>query len=95
MPAYVVFMRERMRNQEAYDRYRPQARAALEGQPAKALVRYGRHETIEGAPIDGAVILEFPTFEAAQAWYNGPAYTKARQDRHLGGDYRAFIVEGL
>jgi uncharacterized protein (DUF1330 family) len=32
---------------------------------------------------------------AAKAWYDGPAYTEARQLRFKGADYRAFIVEGL
>ena len=47
------------------------------------------------SPIDGSVILSFPTFEEAKAWYNSPAYTEARQHRHLGADYRCFITEGV
>ncbi len=61
MVAYLVFTREKMRNPEEYERYREKARPAAEGHPRKALALYGKHETLEGAPIDGAVILEFPT----------------------------------
>lgn len=95
MAAYIVFTRERMRNQTAYERYRPQARAALVGQPVTPCAMYGRHEVVEGAPVEGVVILEFPTFDAAKAFYDSPAYTQARQDRHLGCDYRVVIVEGV
>ena len=58
-------------------------------------VAYGKGETLEGAPIDGAVILEFPTIEAAKAWYDSDAYRAAREHRFKGADYRAFITEGL
>ncbi len=59
------------------------------------LAAYGTCETLEGAPIEGAVILSFPTMEAARDWYNSPEYTEARKHRHLGADYRAFITEGV
>ena len=54
-----------------------------------------KHETLEGAPIEGAVILSFATYEEALAWYNSPAYIAAREQRFKGADYRAFIVQGM
>jgi len=95
MVAYIVFTREKMRNREAYDRYRQAARPAAAGHPLKPLALYGKHEILEGATIEGAVILEFPTIEAAKAYYYSPAYQNAAQHRFLGADYRVFIVEGL
>jgi uncharacterized protein (DUF1330 family) len=50
---------------------------------------------LEGPAIEGAVILEFPTVEAAKIYYNSPAYQDAVKHRFLGADYRVFIVEGL
>ena len=38
------------------------------------------------------VILEFPTFDEAKAWYDSPAYRKVREHRYKGADYRAIIV---
>jgi uncharacterized protein (DUF1330 family) len=95
MPAYVVFTREKTRNQAELERYREKVPAAREGHPMKALVRYGKTEVLEGAAVEGAVIIEFPTMQAARAWYDSPAYREARQHRFLGADYRAMIVEGL
>jgi uncharacterized protein (DUF1330 family) len=95
MVAYVVFTREKMRNPEEYERYKEKARPAAEGQPLKRLALYGKHETLEGPAIEGAVVLEFPTMEAAKTYYNSPAYQDAVKHRFLGADYRVFIVEGL
>ena len=65
------------------------------GHPVTVLAAYGRQEVIEGPDVEGVVILEFPTFEAAKAWYDSPAYRKVREHRFRGADYRAVIVEGV
>jgi uncharacterized protein (DUF1330 family) len=36
------------------------------------------------AAVEGVVILEFPTFEEAKAWYDSPAYRKVREHRYKG-----------
>lgn len=95
MPAYAIFIRERLRDPKAIEAYDAKAGPSLDGHPVKVLAAYGRQELLEGAAHEGAVILEFPTMEAAKAWYHGPAYTEARQLRFQGADYRAFLVEGL
>jgi len=95
MTAYIVFTRERTRDQKALDTYSAGAGGTLAGHTVKALSVYGRHETLEGAPIEGSVIVEFPSIEAAKAWYNGPAYSEVRKHRFQGADYRVFITEGL
>jgi uncharacterized protein (DUF1330 family) len=45
--------------------------------------------------VEGVVIVEFPSFEQAKAWYESPAYRDAREYRFRGADYRALIVEGV
>jgi uncharacterized protein (DUF1330 family) len=95
MSAYIVFTREKMRDEAEFKVYSGKAGASLAGHTAKPHVFYSKSETLEGAPIEGAVILEFPTFEAAKAWYESPAYTEARAHRFAAADYRCFITEGL
>jgi uncharacterized protein (DUF1330 family) len=95
MSAYIVFTRERVRDEKSLDIYTLKAGASLAGHPMKALAVYGDCETLEGAPVDGAVILEFPSLEAAKTWYDGPAYAEAREHRFKGADYRVFIIEGI
>jgi uncharacterized protein (DUF1330 family) len=93
MVAYVVLTREKLRDPSEMAEYGKAARAVAHD--GKLLAAYGRHESLEGAPIEGAVILEFATIEAAKAWYYGPGYSEARVHRFKGADYRAFITEGV
>lgn len=93
--AYVVFTREKMRDREEYERYREKSRPVNAGHAVKPLALYGKHEVLEGPALEGAVILEFPTIEAAKTYYHSPAYQEAAKHRFLAADYRVFIVEGL
>ncbi|HEY2708926.1 MAG TPA: DUF1330 domain-containing protein [Caulobacteraceae bacterium] len=95
MAAYIVFTRERMRDQAEFGVYSKMAAPTLGGHEAKPLVFYGKSETLEGAPVEGAVVIEFPTMAAAKAWYDSPAYAEARAHRFAAADYRCFITEGL
>ncbi len=95
MATYIVFTKERTRNQAELDAYTPKAGASLAGHPVKVLAAYGRQEVLEGPETEGMVIVEFPSFEEAKAWYDSPAYREAREYRFRGADYRAVIVEGL
>ena len=95
MAAYIVFMRERMRDKAEFGKYMEAVPPTLEGHPVRPLALYGTIETLEGPALEGAVIAEFPTLEAARAWYHSPAYQQAVLHRHKAGDYRVFIIEGL
>ena len=95
MGAFIVFTRERTRDTGELEVYAQKAPAGLAGHPITVRALYGRHEVIEGPDVEGVAILEFPTFEAAKAWYENPIYSDARKHRLKGGDYRAVIVESV
>lgn len=95
MPAYVIFTRESTIDQAELDAYGALVAAARIGHEITPRVRYGAFEMLEGDPIEGCVVLEFPTMEAARAWYRSPAYQAAAQHRFAGARYRAFIVDGV
>jgi uncharacterized protein (DUF1330 family) len=95
MAAYVVFTRESTRDAAELATYSRKVGATLAGHPVTVLAAYGRHEVLEGPDVEGVVILEFPTFEAAKAWYDSPAYREVREHRFRGADYRGVIVEGM
>ena len=59
------------------------------------LAFYGQQQVREGSDAEGVVILEFPSFEAAQAWYESPAYQAVREHRFKGARYRVVLVEGI
>lgn len=92
-PAYIVFTREKTLDQAELEAYSKQVPATLEGHPMKVLSGYGPHEVLEGEKTEGVVIAEFPSMEAAKAWYNSPAYRKAREHRFKGAVYRGILVE--
>jgi uncharacterized protein (DUF1330 family) len=95
MSAYVVFVRDRITDPEEFKTYGQMAPLAREGHEMKALAFYGPSKTLEGPNVDGSVIIEFPSMDAAQAWYHSPLYQDALVHRLKGAEYRVFIVEGV
>lgn len=95
MAAYIVFTRYATKDPEAMKVYSGKAGATMAGHPVKPLVAYGAIETLEGPPAEGVVIVEFPTMEAAKAWYDSDAYKEAREHRFKGSDYNVVLVQGL
>ena len=95
MSAYVIFIRRQTHTPSELEIYSQKAPATLAGKPVTIHALYGRHEVIEGEPIEGAAILEFPSMEGAKAWYESPAYREARQHRLRGAEYMGIIVEGF
>lgn len=95
MPAFAVFTREETLDAAELAQYSKMAPATLAGHQVRPLAAYGAIEVMEGEPIEGAVILGFPSVAEAKAWYNSPAYQEAVQHRFAGARYRMFIIEGV
>ena len=95
MSAYIVYVRDRITDPEEFKKYEQSAPAAVAGHPITPLAFYGAVETLEGARVDGAVILEFPTVADAKAAYDSLLYQEALQHRLKGAEYRVFIIEGI
>jgi len=95
MAAYLIFTREKTLDLAELEIYWKKIRATFEGYPIKVLAAYGKQEVLEGTPVEGVVIAEFPSIEIAKAWYNSPAYQEAAQHRLKGAVYNGIIVEGV
>jgi|SRR5580704_18960078 uncharacterized protein (DUF1330 family) len=95
MKAYLVFTRDKMIDEHEMAAYSKDVPATLAGHDVKILALYGKHEDLEGAPTEGTVILEFPSSEAAKAWYDGAPYRAVREHRFKGASYRVTLVEGV
>jgi uncharacterized protein (DUF1330 family) len=95
MLAYIVFLRDRTTDPAELAAYTEKVPATLQGHPVKILAAYGNYEVLEGSDVEGGVLVEFPTFAEAKAWYDSPAYQEVRQHRFRGAEYRAVILEGL
>jgi uncharacterized protein (DUF1330 family) len=95
MTAYVVFIRDHMKDEELFKKYSAASREARGDHPVTPLAYYGEVETLEGKPADGVVIASFPTAEAARAWYFSDAYQAAKAIREEAADYRVVLVSGV
>ncbi|MEY4470399.1 MAG: hypothetical protein RIT20_740, partial [Pseudomonadota bacterium] len=69
---------------------------AMKAHNAEVCVRGGQVQLLEGdwAP-ERVVILKFPTFAAAKAFYETPEYLQAREARAGAAVMRMIAVEGL
>jgi uncharacterized protein (DUF1330 family) len=82
-------------DQGELDVYAKDLPATLAGYDVKILALDGSREDLEGASTEGPVILEFPSIQAAKAWYNGSPYREVREQRLKGATYRVTLVEGV
>ena len=83
-------------NPTQYEEYRKWSTLAMQAHGAEVCVRGGKVEVLEGdwAP-ERIVILKFPTFDAAKAFYETPEYLQAREARAGAAVMRMIAVEGL
>ena len=95
MTAYVIMIRDRIRDPAEMAIYAELAPKARGNNPPRPLAFYGTDEALEGPKADGIVILEFDDMDAARAWHGSPAYQEAMKHRQLGADYRVLLVDGV
>jgi len=95
MSAYVVFTRTKAIDQKELEKYWTGIQATMKGHPIEVLVAYGKHEVLEGDPIEGIVIAKFPNVKTAKDWYYSEAYQSVGKHRKWGAIYQGVIVEGV
>lgn len=95
MSAYVIFDVE-IRDVTRYQEFMKGVKPALEAAGARYLARAGALKVYEGDWVPRRiVILEFPSVEAWEAFYNGPAYQGLKAIRDECSSARLVSVEGL
>lgn len=95
MTAYFVAVRNSISDPDAMATYSELAGKSLVGHAVTPLAFYGKTRATDGPITDSAVIVAFPTFEEAEAWYDSPAYQEALAYRLKGADYQTFIIQGV
>jgi uncharacterized protein (DUF1330 family) len=95
MSGYII-ANVQVTNPVQYEEYKKWSTAAMKAHNAEVCVRGGQVEVLEGdwAP-ERIVVLKFPTFDAAKAFYETPEYLKAREARAGAAIMRMVVVEGL
>ena len=95
MPAYVIVDIE-VTDPVLYADYAKAAGATVEQFGGRYLVRGGKAEALEGAADPKrVVILEFPTYERAKAWWESVEYRGPKGIRQLAAVSDTLIVEGV
>ncbi|MCD2513635.1 DUF1330 domain-containing protein [Comamonas endophytica] len=83
-------------NPEQYAEYRKWSTEAMQAHGAEVCIRGGAVEVLEGDWNPGrVVVLKFPSFDAARAFYDSPQYLKAREAREGAAIMRMVCVEGV
>jgi len=95
MSAYVVFTRTKTIDQKELEKYWTGIQATMKGHPIEVLVAYGKHEVLEGDPIEGIVICEVPERESCEGLVLQRGLPKSRQAPQRRAIYHGLIVEGV
>ena len=95
MSGYIIAIVQ-VTNPTQYEEYKKWSTLAMKAHNPEVCVRGGQVQLLEGdwAP-ERVVILKFPTFAAAKAFYETPEYLQAREARAGAAVMRMIAVEGL
>jgi len=95
MPAYVI-VEVSIHDSEAYEEYKKLTPAAIAAYNGRFVVRGGATTTLEGEwSPERIVVLEFPSVEQANIWWNSEIYSKAKVIRQRAAKTKMIIVEGI
>ena len=79
MKGYVVCVYKSISNEKKLKEYATKARTAVEEYKGKFLIRGGKSKTNEGENSPRTVVIEFPSYEEANLFYNSRAYQDAHE----------------
>ncbi len=95
MSAYLIY-RAHVHDAEAYRAYMARTPDAIAAFGGRFLARGGETVTLEGAPETARVIIvEFPSPDAARAFYDSAIYREAMPFRRDCADVQMVIVDGI
>ena len=95
MTAYVI-VSVNVTDPEKYKNYMALSPAAIEAAGGKFIVRGGNPKIMEGEWLrPRVVIIEYPTREAAEAFYNSTLYVEARAAREGAAEFSMVVVDGV
>ena len=94
MSAYIIAMVS-INDPDTYKNYTAKTPVLVAKHGGKFLARGSDVQTLEGEAFnDRMVIIEFPSQQALQGWYNDPDYQEAIQIRQSASAGRVLAVEG-
>ncbi len=94
MKGYVVCVYKNISNEEKLKEYAVKARVAVENFNGSFLIRGGRATSNEGEKSPRTVVIEFPSYEKAKAFYQSKEYQEAHSILKGFAERQFQIVEG-
>ena len=95
MTAYVVAS-VNVTDRDKYKNYMALSPAAIAAAGGKFIVRGGNLKVLEGDwPRPRIVIIEYPTREAAEAFYDSTLYVAAKAEREGAAEMSMIVVDGV
>ena len=95
MPAYLI-VRAEVTDWLQYQEYMKVTPGIVAKFGGRFIARGGEVVTLEGPPeTRRVVVIEFPSFAQAEAFYHSDEYTQARQLRAAAGTAQFIVVEGI
>ena len=94
MKGYVVCVYKNITNEEKLKEYAMKARVAVESFNGKFLIRGGRTAPKEGEMSPRTVVIEFPSYDEANAFYQSKEYQDAHSILKDHAERQFQIVEG-
>ena len=95
MPNGYIIGHITLKDAEAYKAYSARNNELLPRYKGKFLARGGAGDILEGAGHSRHVIIEFPSYTDALAFYNDPDYQENLKVRQANSDGTIIVVEGV
>lgn len=95
MPKAYVIGHITVTNPEDYAEYVRLDTPIIEAAGGTFLVRGGESDPVEGTFKDRHVVVEFPSMDAARAFYHSPEYQEVAKIRFANAESDMLIVEGV
>ena len=93
MPVYMIYICHSVSDRALLEKYWSSIGPTLEGEPIMLHAAYTPFEVLEGENVLAVVIAEWPSMEAAKAWYDSPGYKAIRHLRMDNAKYTSVLVE--
>ena len=96
MPAYIISEVSEVVDPAAMEKYRALAEVTIKQYGGRYLVRGGEWESLEGEwALERTIVVEFPSWERAKAWYRSPEYATALELSRVALKRKMMMVNGV
>jgi uncharacterized protein (DUF1330 family) len=96
MPAYIISEVSEVVDPAVLEKYRALAEVTIKQYGGRYLVRGGEWESLEGEwALERTIVVEFPSWERAKAWYRSPEYAAALELSRVALKRKMLMVDGV